>query len=124
MVIEKGYEVNYTIENIRSVKPQRGGEVEGNKYGASLKFKSINIEEVEDDDLGLVDKEVILEFKIPCEEKDLKVVNNVFRELQKSKMKFNINGSLPRQSGKDTYTATSYENGMEIVARLKNIIKK
>ena len=124
MVIEKGFAVDYTIENIRSIKPGKSGEYEGNKYSASVKFKSINIEEVEDEELGLIDKEVILEMKVPCEDKDLKVLNNMFRNLQREKIKFSLSGSLPRQSGKDLYNSTSYENGVELMARLKTLIKK
>ena len=116
--------MNYTIENIRSIKPGKSGEYEGTKYSASVKFKTINIEEVEDEELGLVDKEVILEMKVPCEDKDLKVLNNMFRNLQREKIKFSLSATLPRQSGKDLYNSTSYENGVELMARLKTLIKK
>lgn len=115
MLIETGFVPTYEVRNIRSIKAVSSGEYQGNKFNASIQFKSINVEQVEDPDIGLTERETIVIFKIPCEDRNLKKFNNFLRELQKKKEHLVVFGSLPRDAGKDTYQVTSYQTAEEIM---------
>lgn len=117
-LVETGFKTYYEVKKIRSIKARVSGEVEGNKYGSAVKLKSLNIEQVDDEKLGLVEKEVILEVTIPCDDKILKKFNLYLRDLQKSNKPFSFIGTLPRMAGKDTYTVTSSHTAEEIMKGL------
>jgi len=119
MLIETGFIPTYEVKKIRSIKAVTSGEYQGNKFNASIQFKSVNLEQVDDPELGPVEKETILIFKIPCEDKNLKKFNAFLRDMQKRKEILVIYGSLPRDAGKDTYQVTSYQTAEEIMESLK-----
>lgn len=114
-LIEKGFEMVYSIHLIRSLKVVEGGDYQGNKYNASVQFKAINVERVDDEKLGLNDKETIISFKIPCEDKDLKRFNSWLRGLDTTNKPLIVKGGLPRDAGKDTFTVTSYQSALELM---------
>jgi hypothetical protein len=118
-LIETGFQTIYTVQNMRSIKVTPSGEMQGNKYGASVKVKSINVSQEDDEKYGLVEKETIVEFKIPCDDADLKKFNVFLRGLQKAKKPLELTGTLPRDAGKDSYTVTSYEDATTIMANQK-----
>jgi len=106
-LVETGFLTEYTISKMRSIKVTPSGDMNGNKYGASVKVKSINVSQEDDEKYGLIEKETIVEFKIPCEDDELRTFNNYLRGLQKENKPFILTGTLPRDAGKDSYTVTS-----------------
>ena len=117
-LIESGYAIIFNISNIRSIKVTPSGDVNGTKYKGSVKFKSVNIEQEDTPDYGLTERETVIEFKIPGEDKDLRIFNQFLRDLQKANKPLALSGSIPRQSQgqRDSYTVTSYQTCVEIVA--------
>ena len=118
-LVETGFKTEYTVAKMRSIKVTPSGDMNGNKYGASVKVKSINVSQEDDEKYGLVEKETIVEFKIPCEDNELKDFNLYLRSLQKDNKAFVITGTLPRDAGKDSYTVTSHLTAVEIMGRAK-----
>ena len=116
-LIETGFNMNYEVLHIRSIKVTPSGDMNGNKYGASVKVKTVNVSKEEDEKFGLIEKETIMEFKIPCDDSQLRDFNIFLRGLQKSNTPLTFAGTPPRDSGKDSYTVTSYENASELMAK-------
>jgi len=114
-LVETGFTTQYTVSKIRSIKVTESGDMNGMKYSSSVKLKCINVEQTEDKDLGLIEKEFIIEFKVPCDDRNLKKFNLYLRELQKANSPLVLHGTLPRDAGKDTYTVTSYLTAEEIM---------
>ncbi len=117
-LIETGFLTQYTIVKMRSIKVTESGEINGNKYGASVKVKSVNVSQVDDEKYGLVEKESIMEFKVPCEDSELRDFNFFLRGLQKDNKPLVITGTIPRDAGKDSYVVTSNETAVQIMARV------
>ena len=115
MQIETGFVPTYEVKNIRSIKAVNSGEYQGNKFNASIQFKAVNVEQVEDPELGLTERETIMIFKVPCEDKNLKKFNNFLRQMQKNHESLILTASLPRDAGKDSYQVTSFETAEQIM---------
>jgi len=115
VLIERGFDIDYTIHKIHSIKVVRSGNFQGNKYSSNVQFKSINVEQFDNED-GPVDKDIILIFKIPCEEKDLKIFNDFLRKLDTATNPLLLKGSLPFSNGKDTYLVNSRLNALDIMS--------
>lgn len=117
-LVETGFITQYSIINIRSIKVTESGDMNGTKYGGSVKVKSINVSQEDDDKFGLVEKETILEFRIPCDDSKLKDFNLFLRQLQKERRVLTVSGTLPRDAGKDTFTVTTLETADQLMARV------
>ena len=118
-LIETGFKMNYEVLHIRSIKVTPSGDMNGNKYGASVKVKTVNVSQEDDEKYGLIEKETIMEFKIPCEDDQLRDFNLFLRSMQKSNVPLKFTGTAPRDSGKDSFTVTSNETATEIMAKNK-----
>jgi len=118
-LIETGFETLYTVKHMRSIKVTPSGEMQGNRYGASVKVKSVNVSQEDDEKYGLVEKETIMEFKIPCEDENLKKFNVFLRGLQKANKPLVLTGTLPRDAGKDSFTVTSNDSAEKIMSEAK-----
>lgn len=118
-LIETGFETVYTVQKMRSIKVTPSGDMNGNKYGASVKIKAVNVSQEDDEKYGLIEKESIMEFKVPCDDKELKTFNVFLRGLQKANTPLVLIGTLPRDAGKDSYTVTSYDNAETLMAKNK-----
>jgi len=116
-LIETGFKMNYEVLNIRSIKVTPSGDMNGNKYGASIKIKTVNVSQDADEKYGLIEKETIMEFKIPCADELLKDFNLFLRGLQKSNTPLVFTGTNPRDAGKDSFTVTSNETASEIMQK-------
>lgn len=110
---QKGYTVEYRIHELRSIKPVQHGEMKDSstgdkiKYGSSVQFRTYNIEQVEDDVVGLVDRETTLVFKIPTvSDAEAKILNTWLRSLDVDKNPLLIVGTLPKLVDRDTYQVT------------------
>lgn len=115
-LVELGFKTNYTIEKMRSIKVTPSGVMEGNKYSGSVKVKSINIVQEDDEEYGFIEKETIMEFKIPCDDALIKKFNLFLRGLQRANKPLILFGSIPRVAGKDSFTVTSLKSASEIMA--------
>ncbi len=124
MLLENGFSISYEIKRIRSIKVVPSGDFNGNKYTGSIQFTTWNLEQIEDDELGIIDKETNLIFRIPCEDKDLKKFNLFLREKIKNGEVLNIFAGIPRPTGKDTYQVGSFETAEEIMKRFEQSPKK
>ena len=118
-LIEAGFQLKYQVDVFRSIKVTPSGDMNGTKYGASVKIKASNISQEDDVKFGLVEKETIIEFRIPSPDADLRNFNIFLRDLQKKKTPLILSGSIPRDAGKDTFTVTSLETAPEIMARMQ-----
>ena len=118
-MLETGFTVKYQIDTFRSIKVTPSGDMNGTKYGASVKIKAVNVTQEEDEKFGLVEKESIMEFRIPSPDADLRNFNLFLRGLQKKNIPLVLSGTVPRDAGKDTHTVTSLETAPEIMARMQ-----
>ncbi|MBE0515156.1 hypothetical protein [Sulfurimonas sp.] len=116
-LIQEGFVVSYEVLKVGSIKPGRSGEFEGNSYPASLKFRSVNISESEDDVVGLREIEQIIEFSIPCESE--MVATNVAEVVRKARNNgeiFSIRGGIPqKQTGADIFKVKSIVSGTDFL---------
>lgn len=125
--IQKGFAVNLEITNIGSIKPVASGTFKNNdgetiKYKASIQFRTTNIEEVEDEELGLKEVETHVEVKIPCEETShVKQLNEFLRNYKNNGEVINLKTTLPRQSDTNIYKVTSTLNAIEFIALMTNV---
>ena len=123
-IVKKGFSVRLEITNIGSIKPVASGTFKNDKgetikYKSSIQFRTTNIEEVEDEELGLKEVETHLEIKIPCEEiKHVKQLNEFLRELKKNGQVFVLNTTLPRQADSNTYKVVSTLNALQFIHEL------
>jgi len=115
---ELGFTVAYKIDKITSVKPSESGDYQGVAYSASVKIRSVNVVTIDDPDKGLIDKEVNIEFSIPCEDRTLRKLNNHIRlNYIKANKPFTIYGALAtRQDSKSIYSVKSLISGEEIMS--------
>jgi len=119
--IQKGFAVNLEVANIGSIKPVASGSFKNDngemiKYNASVQFRVTNIEEIEDEELGLKEVETHLEVKIPCEEtKHVKQINEFLRSMKNNGQVFNIKTTLPRQSDNNIFKVVSTLNALQFI---------
>ena len=118
--IESGFLALYQVKNIRSIKGVNSGEFQGNAYKASVQLKSVNVDQVDDEEMGLVERETILVIKVPCEDSQIKEFNNWLRKQQKENKPIMISGSIPRDIGKDSFSVTSQFSASEMMSIKKD----
>jgi len=116
-LIKQGFSLSYEVLNVGTIKPGASGEYEGTKYLSSVKFRSSNISETEDKEVGLREIEQIIEFSIPCETET--VAANVAEAVRKARTNgivIKIDGSMPSKSqGADIYKVKSIKTGTEFL---------
>lgn len=127
-VISQGFTTQYAINKVGTIKPGGSGSMNGNAYNASVKFRSQNIVEREDKQVGLKEVETNIEFKIPCEsDSQASLVSEAVRKLREAGVTFTISGDLPitYQNGQkmDVATVTSFDNGTEFLKKFESITK-
>lgn len=98
-IIEKGFVVKYEVFQVGFIKPGGAGEFSGRPYSASLKFRASNLFRDENEEFGLVDKEELVEFRIPCESNiQVSELNKLFRNLKDNGVVINLDGNLPNKN--------------------------
>jgi hypothetical protein len=105
-IIKQGFNINYSLNQMPIIKPGGHGVIEstGFQYKASLKIKCQNIVQIVDDVLGEIDKEELIEFKIPCDTDTQAIeLNKLFRVLHTNGVVVQVNGSLPKYKDKSDY---------------------
>jgi hypothetical protein len=102
--IKKGFTLNYDLQELGLIKPGGHGDYNGKPYKASLKIKTSNIIQQEHEEMGLVDKEELLEFIIRCETNlEASELGKMFRILKSNGVVVHFSGSLPKYSDKSEY---------------------
>lgn len=112
-IIKQGFKLNYSLNEMSVIKPGGHGVIEstGFEYKASLKIKTQNIVQIIDDELGQIDKEELIEFKIPCDSNtDAVELNKLFRSLKMNGVVVNLDGSLPKFRDKSEYMEVVVHN--------------
>ncbi len=105
-IIKQGFKLNYSLNEMSVIKPGGHGVIEstGYEYKASLKIKSQNIVQIQDEELGELDREELLEFKIPCDTNaEAAELNKLFRSLKSNGIVVQLDGSLPKFREKSEY---------------------
>lgn len=122
-IASKGFSVEYRIHEIRSIKLVTAGEMKDKdtgksiSYDASVQFKTFNIDQVNDEKLGLTDRETTLIFKILLEnDNEIKALNNWLRAFDTSTNPLIVVGSIPKLSDRDTYIVTSSLSAKELMS--------
>ena len=119
-IIEEGFSLSYEVLKVGTIKPGASGEYKGQKYDSSVKFRSVNITEREDEKVGLREIEQILEFNIPCESET--VAANVAESIRKARLTgvvIHIKGGMPILSeGSEIFKVKSHVLGTEFIKTL------
>lgn len=83
--------------------------------------------QVEDEELGFVDKEEIVEFKFPCESlTQISELNLLFRSLKKAGIVIQVEGFLPRRiENNPILQVTVIDTPLELIQKYsKDLTKK
>lgn len=125
-VIRKGFETNYNVVSIDTIKPGSSGKMEGGQeYSASVKFYSRNVVDRMDPQVGLKEVETTLEFVIPCATNDeAALVSEALRKLRSLGSVFTINGDLPVKYDRNQYPfVKSFDSGAVFLETVESITK-
>jgi hypothetical protein len=127
MLIEKGFDVAYEVQKIGLIKVGGNGKMDnGFEYPASVKVRTQNLLREHDEDLGEVDKEELLEFKIPCDSNtQAGELNRVLRDIKHNGIVIPFNGGLPKKYQNTEYsTVTVTDNAKDILEKFRNMKAK
>lgn len=112
-VIKHGFSIKNEVIEISSIKPGGAGNMNGNDYPASTKFRTMNI--IEEPFEGTQREiEEIVEYQVVCSSnKEAEDVTNLLRNLRAKKLPVFVNTSIPKlYSGSQIYTAKSLDLGV------------
>ena len=122
--IKQNHVVSYDIGyNITGIKAWKSGENEGVQYLPSVKFRSSNIEEVEDKDVGLREIEEILEFQIKTDDlKSAIAIVDLLRQKREAHEPIIFKGTRAKDLSQNVFRVTSVISSNEFVKinQLKN----
>jgi hypothetical protein len=125
-ILKRGFIVKYDVLEMGLIKPGGSGVIEstGYAYKASLKIKTSNIIQEENEELGLVDKEELIEFKIPCESNvEATELNKMFRILKANGVVVSFDGALPKYSDKSEYLqVTVLSSGTDLMKKYHDLM--
>lgn len=97
-IIKKGFTLKYEILDMNMIKVTKAGKNSNFEWNDSITIRTSNIIQEEDEELGFVDKEEIIEFKFPCENlTQVSELNLLFRTLKKAGIVIQVDGFLPRK---------------------------
>lgn len=97
-IIKKGFTLKYEILDMNMIKVTRKGSNKDFDWNDSITIRTSNVLQNEDEELGFIDKEEIIEFKFPCENlTQVSELNLLFRTLKKAGVVIQVDGFLPRK---------------------------
>ncbi len=126
-IIKKGFALKYEILDINMIKVTKAGKNSNFEWNDSLTIRTSNVFQVEDDELGFVDKEEIVEFKFPCESlTQISELNLLFRSLKKAGIVIQVEGFLPRRiENNPILQVTVIDTPLELIQKYnKDLTKK
>lgn len=124
-ILKEGFTVKYDVLELGLIKPGGKGDYNGNPYKASLKIKTSNIIQDENEEMGLVDKEELVEFIIRCDEnKTASELGKMFRELKSNGVVVEFKGSLPKYSDNSEYLkVTVFDTPENLMKKYHDLMK-
>ena len=119
-VISEGFNLNYEVLQIGSIKPGESGTFQGTPYAASVKFRSTLAFQTENKNVGVQEHEQTIEFKIPCSsESEAIMVSEHLRKARVNGDKVTVKAPLAqKREGADIYKVTSMINGADFIKSL------
>lgn len=126
-IIKKGFALKYEILDINMIKVTKAGKNSNFEWNDSLTIRTSNVFQVEDEELGFVDKEEIVEFKFPCESlTQISELNLLFRSLKKAGIVIQVEGFLPRRiENNPILQVTVTDTPLELIQKYnKDLTKK
>lgn len=126
-IIKKGFALKYEILDINMIKVTKAGKNSNFEWNDSLTIRTSNVFQVEDEELGFVDKEEIVEFKFPCESlTQISELNLLFRSLKKAGIVIQVEGFLPRKiENNPILQVTVIDTPLELIQKYnKDLTKK
>lgn len=126
-IIKKGFALKYEILDINMIKVTKAGKNSNFEWNDSLTIRTSNVFQVEDEELGFVDKEEIIEFKFPCENlTQISELNLLFRSLKKAGIVIQVEGFLPRRiENNPILQVTVTDTPLELIQKYnKDLTKK
>ena len=126
-IIKKGFALKYEILDINMIKVTKAGKNSNFEWNDSLTIRTSNVFQVEDEELGFVDKEEIIEFKFPCENlTQISELNLLFRSLKKAGIVIQVEGFLPRKiENNPILQVTVIDTPLELIQKYnKDLTKK
>jgi len=125
-ILKKGFTINYDVQEMGLIKVGGSGELEnGFKYPASVKVRCSNLFQEEDEELGLVDKEDLIEFKIVCESNiQAGEINKLFRTLKTNGVIVSFDGGLPKKYANSEYSqVTVLSSAIDLMKKYHDLMK-
>jgi len=102
-VISEGFIVKYEIHKIDAIKPSAGGSFNGSAYSPSANFRTTTSYQVQDPELGVIEKEEILDIKVRCETtKEAVQICEVLRKHRAEKQPVYINGLIAKPGARSS----------------------
>ena len=102
MLLEKGFEIQYNVLNIGSIKSWGEVKIDGKVYPPSVKFRSTNIETKEDPLVGVREIETIVDFQVHTTTLDEAIMlTEAIRKFRTEKKEVLLSGVLPTKQGSD-----------------------
>jgi len=119
----KGFSFQLTVNEIDSIRPRESGSStingENVEWGHALKFKTRNLDLVDDKDFGVKEVETTLEIEVPCKTKqELIELNRFMLGLKNDGKSFLMPCTLPTGSGVERSCKATL-SGSELIAQIK-----
>lgn len=125
-ILKKGFTINYDIQEMGLIKVGGSGEMDnGFKYPASVKIRCSNLFQEEDEELGLIDKEDLIEFKIICDSNaQAGEINKLFRSLKANGVIVQFDGSIPKKYQNSEYSqVTVLSSSTQLMQKYHDLMK-
>ena len=125
-ILKKGFTINYDVQEMGLIKVGGSGEMDnGFKYSASVKIRASNLFQELDEELGLVDKEELIEFKIVCDSNaEASEINKLFRALKQNGVVVQFDGGLPRKYQNSEYAQVNVlQNATTLIKKYHDLMK-
>ena len=124
-ILKQGFKIGYDVHEMGLIKPGGSGDYNGNPYKASLKIKTSNIIQIEHKEMGLVDNEELLEFRIICETNvEAAELGKMFRLLKQNGVVVHFDGSLPKYSENSDYLKVDvFSSATDLMKKYHDLLK-
>lgn len=123
---EQQYILTYKVNTFSSIKLTKKGKNDTFSWGDSLTMRCTNILTVADEELGLIDKEEIMDFKFECENpQQVAELNLLLRSLKANGVVLDFSGSLPRRFENNPIATVLITDKIEfIIQKYGSMLKK
>ena len=125
-IIKRGFKSFYEISDFSTIKVTKKGSNTQFDWNDSVTIRTSNISEDEDEELGFVDKEEIIEFKFPCKNlSEATELNKLFRALKKAGVVILVSTFLPRKIENNPILQVTVEDTpLELMKKYHDVMKQ